>query len=183
LIPGSDGNFYGMTIGGGTNDAGTVFKMTPDDTESVLYSFKGYPSDFAYAASGLFQADAGSFYGTTEFGGPENKGTIFKISPSGIETVLYSFGSLANDPAGGFSPLVEDNAGNFYGVAGFGGTGNEGAVFKITAEGNNVTRGSAGDAVEVAIAAFDQVANRVCAIAHIITVEHLGRPTARSTTS
>jgi uncharacterized repeat protein (TIGR03803 family) len=100
-----------------------------------LYSFKGYPSDSAYAASGLFQAADGSFYGTTEFGGPDNKGTVFKVSPIGIETVLYSFGSVANDPASGFSPLVESDDGNFYGVSGFGGTSNDGAVFKITPEG------------------------------------------------
>jgi len=135
LILGSDGNFYGTTIAGGTDGAGTVFKMTPDGTESVLYSFKGYPSDSAYAASGLFQAGDGTFYGTTDFGGPDNKGTVFKVSPSGIETVLYSFGSVANDPVGGFSPLVESDDGNFYGVSGFGGTSNDGAVFKITPEG------------------------------------------------
>jgi uncharacterized repeat protein (TIGR03803 family) len=135
LILGSDGNFYGATIAGGTNDAGTVFKMTPDGTESVLYSFKGYPGDSAYADSGVFQAGDGNFYGTTEFGGPNNKGTVFTVSPSGIETVLYSFGSVANDPASGFSPLVESDDGNFYGVSGFGGTSNDGAVFKITPEG------------------------------------------------
>jgi uncharacterized repeat protein (TIGR03803 family) len=135
LILGSDGNFYGTTIGGGTSGFGTVFRITPDGTESVLYSFKGYPSDSAYAASGLFQADDGNFYGTTEFGGPNNKGTVFKVSPSGVETVLYSFGSVANDPDMGFSPLVEGDDGNFYGVSQFGGTSNEGAVFKITPEG------------------------------------------------
>jgi uncharacterized repeat protein (TIGR03803 family) len=135
LILGSDGNFYGTTIAGGTNDAGTVFKLTPDGTESVVYSFKGYPSDSAYAASGLFQASSGNFYGTSEFGGPENKGTVFEVSPSGIETVLYSFGSVANDPAFGYSSLVESDDGNFYGVSYLGGTSNEGAVFKITPEG------------------------------------------------
>jgi uncharacterized repeat protein (TIGR03803 family) len=135
LILGSDGNFYGTTTAGGTNDAGTVFKMTPDGTESVLYSFKGYPSDSAYAASGLFQASDGNLYGTTDFGGPDNKGTVFKVSPSGIETLLYSFGSMANDPALEFSALVEGNDGNFYGVSGFGGTNGDGAVFKITPEG------------------------------------------------
>jgi uncharacterized repeat protein (TIGR03803 family) len=135
LILGSDGNLYGTADGGGANDAGTVFKITPDGTKSVLYSFKGYPSDSAPFDSSLFQASDGNFYGTTEFGGPDNKGTVFKVSPSGIETVLYSFGSVANDPAGGFSPLVESDDGNFYGVSGFGGASNHGAVFKITPEG------------------------------------------------
>jgi uncharacterized repeat protein (TIGR03803 family) len=135
LILGSDGNFYGTTIAGGTNDAGTVFELTSDGTESVVYSFKGPPSDSAYAASGLFQASNGNFYGTSDFGGPENKGTVFEVSPSGIETVLYSFGSVANDPAGDYSSLVESDDGNFYGVSDVGGMSSKGAVFKITPEG------------------------------------------------
>lgn len=135
MIVGSDGNFYGTTIAGGTHDAGTVFKMTPDGTASVLYSFKGYPSDSAYAAAGLFQASDGNFYGTTDFGGPYNEGTVFKLTPSGVETVLYSFGSAAHDPTSGFGALVEGDDGNFYGVSGYGGANQEGAVFKITPEG------------------------------------------------
>jgi uncharacterized repeat protein (TIGR03803 family) len=109
--------------------------MTADGTESVLYSFKGYPGDATYADSGLFEASDGNFYGTSEFGGPDNKGTVFKVSPSGIETVLYSFGSMASDPAGGFSRMVESDDGNFYGVSALGGTSNDGAVFKIPPEG------------------------------------------------
>jgi uncharacterized repeat protein (TIGR03803 family) len=134
LILGSDGNFYGTTMGGGTNGWGTVFKMTPDGTESVSYSFKGYPSDSA-GASSVFQAGDGNLYGTSDFGGTNNKGTVFKVSPSGIETVLYSFGSMANDPAGVFGALVEGDDGNFYGVSQLGGTSNLGAVFQITPEG------------------------------------------------
>jgi uncharacterized repeat protein (TIGR03803 family) len=134
LILASDGNFYGTTVGGGTNGWGTVFKMTPNGTESVLYSFKGYPSDSA-GASGVFQAGDGTLYGTSDFGGTYNKGTVFKVSPSGIETVLYSFGSAANDPARDVSALVEGDDGNFYGVSAFGGTSNLGAVFRITPEG------------------------------------------------
>jgi uncharacterized repeat protein (TIGR03803 family) len=135
LILGTDGNFYGTTIAGGSNGSGTVFKMTAEGTESVLYSFRGFPTDSAYAASGLFQADDGDFSGTSDFGGPMNKGTVFEVSPSGIETVLYSFGSVANDPAGVFSSLVEGDDGNFYGASGFGGVSNDGAVFKITPQG------------------------------------------------
>jgi uncharacterized repeat protein (TIGR03803 family) len=135
LILGGDGNFYGTTIGGGANGFGTVFKITPDGSETVLYSFRGYPSDGGYAATGLVQASDGNFYGTTEFGGTNNKGTVFKVTPSGLETPLYSFGSNANDVAAGFSPLVEGSDGSFYGVSANGGASNRGAVFKISPEG------------------------------------------------
>jgi uncharacterized repeat protein (TIGR03803 family) len=60
---------------------------------------------------------------------------VFKVSPSGIETVLYSFGSALKDPVGGFSSVVESDDGNFYGVSYLGGANNHGAVFKITPEG------------------------------------------------
>jgi len=135
LILGSDGNFYGTTVAGGANDRGTVFKMTPDGSETVLYSFRGSPSDAGGPYSGLIQASDGSFYGTTEFGGPTNQGTAFRVTPAGVETMLYSFGSVANDAAPGFSGLVEGNDGSFYGVSGNGGARNHGAVFKVTPEG------------------------------------------------
>ncbi|MBS0421033.1 MAG: hypothetical protein JSR66_25210 [Proteobacteria bacterium] len=135
LILGSDGNFYGTTIAGGANDRGTVFKMTPDGSVTVLYSFRGYPSDASYADSGLVQANDGSFYGTSEFGGATNNGAVFRVTRGGVETMLYSFGTVAKDAAAGFSGLVEGSDGNFYGMSSNGGAGNYGAVFKITPEG------------------------------------------------
>ena len=135
LVLGADGNFYGTTIGGGSTGFGTVFKLTAEGTESVLYSFKGFPTDSSYAASGLFEADDGNFYGTSDSGGAMNEGTVFKISPSGVETVLYAFGSVMNDPAGAFSSLIEGDDGNFYGTSEFGGVSDSGTVFKITPAG------------------------------------------------
>jgi uncharacterized repeat protein (TIGR03803 family) len=134
LSLGSDGNYYGTTLGGGAHGDGIVFEMTPDGDETVLYSFAG-GGDAAYADSGVFRASDGFLYGASLFGGPDNKGTVFKVSPSGVETVLYSFGALADDPAGGFSQLVEGTDGNLYGASAFGGANNQGTVFKITPAG------------------------------------------------
>src|ERR1700694_3229545 len=73
LIQGSDGNFYGTTAIGGANNAGTVFKLTPEGVETILYSFTG-GSDGA-GAQGLVQGSDGNFYGTTAGGGVNNSGT------------------------------------------------------------------------------------------------------------
>ena len=92
----TDGNFYGTTNTGGVNGYGTVFKITPTGTLTILYSFLCSPpsctdGDFPDA---LVQATDGNFYGTTEGGGTNNSGTIFKITPSGALTTLHTFDNI-----------------------------------------------------------------------------------------
>src|SRR5579871_2218755 len=96
LAQGSDGNFYGTTAGGGANGGGTVFKITPSGALTTLYSFCSvgvYPfcEDGLFPQATLVLATDGTFYGTTEGGGASHVGTVFKISPSGELTTLYSF--------------------------------------------------------------------------------------------
>ena len=144
LIQGSDGNFYGTTGAGGANNAGTVFKLTPEGVETILYSFGG-GSDGG-GGVGLVQASDGNFYGTTGAGGANNVGTVFKLTPEGVETVLYSFSGTSYSGPDGANPvgqLVQGSDGNFYGVTSFGGlpspvvmnTTTCGTVFKVTPEG------------------------------------------------
>jgi uncharacterized repeat protein (TIGR03803 family) len=126
LILGSDGNFYGTTLAGGSSNVGTIYKITPSGTESVFYSFLSTPY------SGLVQGSDGNIYGTTAGGGANGRGTAFKITPSGTETLLYSF------PAGGSDPycgLIQGSDGNFYGTTGAGGSSDDGTVFKLTPSG------------------------------------------------
>jgi uncharacterized repeat protein (TIGR03803 family) len=140
LIQGSDGNFYGTTASGGANNAGTVFKLTLEGVETILYSFTG-GSDGGRPAGGLVQGTDGNLYGTTANGGTNNAGTVFKLTPQGVETVLHSFEGVPDgaDPVG---QLVQGGDGNFYGVTSSGGRGVSGSngflggtVFKITPEG------------------------------------------------
>jgi uncharacterized repeat protein (TIGR03803 family) len=126
LIQGSDGNFYGTTLAGGASNVGTIFKITPSGTESVLYSFT------IVAYSGLVQSSDGNIYGTTASGGASGRGTVFKITPSGTETLLYSFPAGSSDP---YCGLVQGSDGNFYGTTGAGGASDDGTVFKITPSG------------------------------------------------
>ncbi len=133
LMQGSDGDFYGTTEFGGTTNSGTVFKITAPGVESVLYSFLG-GSDGLNPSAGLIQGSDGNFYGTTASGGTLNHGTVFKITPAGVETVLYSF---QGSPDGSVpsAELLQGSDGNFYGTAAYGGNGNGGIVFKLTPAG------------------------------------------------
>jgi uncharacterized repeat protein (TIGR03803 family) len=141
LIADSAGNLYGTTEQGGANGTGTVFKITSAGTESVLYSFGqlgGADGTSPYA--GLVLGSDGNFYGTTKNGGAYGEGVVFKLTASGTETVLYSFSgdggmSGSNDGANPEASLVQASDGNFYGTTLYGGTYDQGSVFKITPSG------------------------------------------------
>ena len=120
LAQGRDGYFYGTTYYGGTNDAGTVFKISTNGVMNTLYSFTG--GNDGDGPNGLVQGGDGYFYGTTQSGGINGGGTVFKINPSGAFTSLHSFPVFSGD---GFleypSPggLVQGSDGYFYGTTGF----------------------------------------------------------------
>jgi len=151
LVQGTDGNFYGITGGGGAYSAGTVFKITPAGTLTTLYSFCAQSgcTDGGYPAAGLVQGTDGSFYGTTSAGGTSNGcaphvgcGAVFKITPAGTLTTLYSFCSQTGctDGSEPWAGLVQGTDGNFYGTTAGGGVkGNYGTVFKITPAGTLTT--------------------------------------------
>jgi uncharacterized repeat protein (TIGR03803 family) len=143
LILDSSGNLYGTTYQGGDyhcdpanpgRGCGVVYRMDTEGNETVLFSFRPLP-DAEFPSAGLVQDSAGNLYGTTEWGGASNFGTIFKLDRSGKETVLYSFtgGKDGRHPAAG---LVLDRAGNLYGTTTYG--GNLSCVIKRTEDGCGV---------------------------------------------
>lgn len=157
MIQGSDGNLYGTTATGGSPSAtcpkgcGTVFRVTPSGVETVLYSFGSKSTDGQGPSGALVQASDGNFYGTTASGGSTASigsansncasanvysgysgcGTIYKITPTGIATVLYSFGSTPEDGTVPTGALLQASDGNLYGTTTAGGAANEGTVFKL----------------------------------------------------
>jgi uncharacterized repeat protein (TIGR03803 family) len=163
LVQGTDGNFYGTTeLGGNTancpdsgDGCGTVFRVSPDGTLKILYSFCAQTNcpDGSGPVGGLVQGADGNFYGTTtngptrKTGGPCGSfgcGTVFKITPSGELTTLYRFCAQTDCPDGAEpeASMVQGTDGSFYGTTAFGGghiTGGAGTVFKITPSGELTT--------------------------------------------
>ena len=127
-------NAYGTTMWGGAYGRGTVFKVTSSGNETVVYSFGG-AANGAYPNGGLVRDAAGNLYGTTYQGGASNDGTIFKITPLGVFTVLYSFTGGASG-ANPYANLNLDQQGNIYGTTYSGGSQNFGTIFKLDASGN-----------------------------------------------
>jgi uncharacterized repeat protein (TIGR03803 family) len=129
LIQDPWGNLYGTTdLGGAYNGPGTVFKLDSSGDETVLLSFSGGATG-AYPQAGLLRDTAGNLYGTTEYGGSHQSGTIFKLGPTGVESVLHAF--AGTDGANPTAPLNFDQA-VLYGTALTGGAYGAGVVFKLT---------------------------------------------------
>jgi uncharacterized repeat protein (TIGR03803 family) len=137
LVEGSDGNFYGVTAGGGAGDVGTVFAITPNGVATVLHSFAGGedgtdPADGANPSSRLIQASDGDFYGTTFIGGANGVGTTFRISAAGAYSVIHSFGATETGAVYPDSALVQGADGDFYGTTERGGDNGLGTVYQIS---------------------------------------------------
>jgi uncharacterized repeat protein (TIGR03803 family) len=135
-VQGTDGNFYGTTPEGGNctynqNGCGTIYKLTPSGTLTLLYVF-----DFAHGANPggpLLEGTDGSFYGVAGEGGADNDGVIFKITSKGKLTVLHNFdGTHGSGPV---PPLTQGSDGNFYGTTFSGGLYSAGVIYKMAATG------------------------------------------------
>ncbi len=147
LIQASDGDFYGTTFYGGhvacpqdQYGCGTIFKITTSGALTTLHKFTGADG---FNGSGLLQAIDGNFYGTNAKGGANTNGcydgcgTIFKATPTGTLSTLYSFCAQANCPDGsGPQGLLQGTNGIFYGTTPFGGASSLGAVYSLSTELN-----------------------------------------------
>jgi uncharacterized repeat protein (TIGR03803 family) len=129
LVFDKKGNLYGTTVAGGAS-GGIVFKLTPTGTETVLHSFAG-SGDGSQPSGSLVFDKAGNLYGMTQFGGATGHGAIFKVTPTGTETVVYSFAAGADGNGPRYGSLVLDTLGGFYGTTAFGGSASVGTLFRL----------------------------------------------------
>jgi uncharacterized repeat protein (TIGR03803 family) len=135
---GTDGNYYGTDQDGGPGGncgfagCGQVYKVSPAGVETVLYNFTGFADGADPQAAPIEGAD-GNYYGTTVDANGGAYGTVYKITPGGVLTTLYTFNVTdGNAPT---APLLLGTDGNFYGTASQGGTGSLGVIFRMTPAG------------------------------------------------
>ena len=145
LLQATDGNLYGANSNGGDlscnnpNGCGTLFRLASDRTLTILHTFEG--PDGAHPYPGPIQASDGNLYETTWVGGANDGGTVFKITPKGLLTILNGF-CTPFDCLDGHAPaagVVQAIDGNLYGTTAFGGEWTWGTVFKVTPDGEVTT--------------------------------------------
>jgi uncharacterized repeat protein (TIGR03803 family) len=138
LAQGNDGNFYGMTTGGGAYAHGGIFRMTPGGALTNIYYFKGL-TDGYNPIGALVQGTDGYFYGVTRrntISGLAFYGTIFKVSSNGVFTTLYALNPFVNgDGEYPFAGLMQATDGNFYGTTLFSSSAENGTLFRISPAG------------------------------------------------
>lgn len=147
VILDASGNLYGTTAesgsggGCGDNGCGTVFKLAPDGTFSVLYAFGG--KDGSEPAASLLLDGSGNLYGTTVDGGAHNGGEVFELAPDGTLDVRYSFctENFCTDGMSPWAPVIRDSNGKLYGTTALGGGLSDycelgcGTIFELSARG------------------------------------------------
>jgi uncharacterized repeat protein (TIGR03803 family) len=124
------GNIYGTTDYGGATGNGTIFKLAPDGTQTLLHSFSGSDGAFPDGAVTLFH---GNLYGTASSGGASGNGVLFKLTAKGKYKVLHEFSSTDGCFLRG--NLIRDELGNFYGTGLFCGVNGDGTVYKYGFDG------------------------------------------------
>ena len=138
LVQGADGNLYGTTTDGGANGSGNVFRVTTSGNVTSLYDFcqQANCADGQFPVAPLVMGPDGQFYGSTQNGGANNWGTIFKITSGGVLTTLHSFNVI--DGVSPYGPLLLASNGNFYGTTNEAGgctSGGCGTIFTISSSG------------------------------------------------
>lgn len=152
LVRDSEGNLYGTTVAGGDlacvgtyngnvyAGCGTVYKLAPNGTLTVLHAFTGQAD--GSTPLGVIQDSAGNLYGIAQVGGdlncyaPQGCGTIFKVSVNGSFSVLYTFPPTVTRNPAYASLLLRDSEGNLYGAKQADGAHAAGMLFKLDINGN-----------------------------------------------
>jgi uncharacterized repeat protein (TIGR03803 family) len=145
LIVGSDGNLYGTTLQGGKDGRGTIYRATLAGAVTTLHSFPtlgafstagvAINATGANPRSGLFLGADGNYYGTAYQGGSVGYGTVYRMTPAGVVTVVHAFTGPTSGGAFPLASVSQDAAGNLYGTTERGGPNNLGTAWRIDTSG------------------------------------------------
>lgn len=143
VTQGADGFLYGTTSTGGPNNAGTLWRCQLNGANfGVLHAFGSSATDGRNPFAGVFQGQDGNFYGTTQGGGINNQGVLYRFSspdsPQGLNYTILQFFNAASIGSNPEATLAEDPDGFLYGTATAGGTQNAGSVFRLGLDGDLV---------------------------------------------
>jgi len=149
LVMDAAGNLYGTTRWGGNGTlcygggCGTIYKITPEGDESIVYNFAGGPNDGREPLDTLAMDASGNLYGTTNLGGGtgcggNGCGSAFKVAPDGTETILHRFAEDGIDGVRPVNGVVVDAKGNVYGTAYSGGAYGGGVAYWIKPNGREI---------------------------------------------
>jgi uncharacterized repeat protein (TIGR03803 family) len=128
LLQANDGSFYGVTVQGGLSiGCGTAFKLDQAGNVSTLYAFKNI-TDGCGPEGGVSQGTDGNLYGTTQFGGTHDQGTLYQLTTGRVHTILYSFGGTGKQP---LAAPIQDTNGKFYGTTNVGGRSGNGTIYSL----------------------------------------------------
>ena len=139
IVRDAEGNTYGTTLAGGQFGQGILYSVSPAGVETVLHNFGNSTYD-GQVPTGLVSDNQGNLYGTTTYGGSQvsrgtSFGTVFKMTPGGVYSILYNFYGIDTDGSLPRSAPAIDVKGNLYGTTEYGGEYGVGTIFKLTPVG------------------------------------------------
>ena len=138
LMQETNGNYYGTTQVGGSNNSGTIYQLTPGGAVRTLYWFNTVSNGGYMPAVALAQGPDGELYGTARRGGAQGYGTAFKTTTNGVLTNLINF-NYTNNGSLPSATMIQGADGALYGTTTHGGTYGDGVVFRLTTNGTLTT--------------------------------------------
>ena len=132
LIRGTDGFFYGATIGRSRGGA-VIYRIAPGGAYQIVRTLPRHGEGAVRPIGNLLQASDGNFYGYSATS--TGVGKIFRLTPSGKITTFFDFANQPDDGAAPTGSLIQATDGNLYGATGRGGANGAGTLFRISLSG------------------------------------------------